>query len=343
MTGIVSADQLQGHGALLPVGVFLLAGAAVFVVASRLARHADAVADATGVGRFWIGSILLAASTSLPELVTDIDAALADAIDIGIGDLFGSTLANTLLLALLDLGYRRRRLLHAVSTDHALVGSLAIVLTGTASAAIASGSWGSVGHVGIDTIAIVVLYLVGMRTVYYSSRPTAPPEQLRLGDTGRTILRRSLAGFAIAGLGLFILAPVVVASAHAIAIETGQSDTFVGTLLVGATTSLPEIAASVAAVRIGALDLAVGNILGSNAFNMCVLLGMDIAYFRGPVLQYAAADNLVAAQFAIVAVSLSTVSIMARGTGSRAGLRIESLLIVTAYVAAAWLLSAAGK
>lgn len=129
---------LTGRGILLPLGAFLIGSIAVFAVASRLARHADAIADATGLGRLWIGALLLAASTSLPELVTDVNATLLGEIDIGVGDLMGSTLANMLILALLDIAYYRRRILRQVATEHVLVGTLAIGLTAAAGAAIAT-------------------------------------------------------------------------------------------------------------------------------------------------------------------------------------------------------------
>lgn len=330
---------LTGRSVLLPLGAFLLLGAAVFMISSRFARQADAIADATGLGRVWIGTVLLAASTSLPELTTGVNAALLDAIDIGIGDLLGATLANMLMLAALDLAYSRRRILDHVSHDHALVGTLAIVLTMIAGAAITASGWGRIGHVGIETLLIVSIYLLGMRAVYGNVHHTAPPQQLEIGDTSRTLLRRSLVGFALAALGLVITAPLLVLSAEAVAIEGGLTETFVGTLLVGFTTTFPEIAATLAAVRIGALDLAVGNVLGSNAFNMCVLLGMDLAYTRGPLLAHASHEHVLSAQLAVLVIGLGLLGILAR-RGQRLGpIRIESLLIVLTYGGAVWLLS----
>jgi cation:H+ antiporter len=75
-------------------------------------------------------------------------------------DLFGSTLANMVLLALLDLVYQRRNVLDTVSPDHALVGTVAILVTTIAAAAIASGGWGHIGHVGVETVIIVAVYLL---------------------------------------------------------------------------------------------------------------------------------------------------------------------------------------
>lgn len=330
---------LGGRGPHVPLAAFIGVGVAVFIVASRLARHADAIADATGLGRLWVGSVLLAASTSLPELTTDVNAAILDTVDIGVGDLMGSTLANMLLLALLDLAYRRRRILDNASSTHALVATLAIVLTAMAGAAIVSGGWGRIGHVGIESLLIVTIYLVGMRSVYANMTQTSPPDQLELGETSGTVLRRGLFGFGVAAVGLLVTAPLLVLSAESFASEAGLSESFVGTLLVGFTTSFPEIAACIAAVRLGALDLAVGNVFGSNAFNMTILLVMDIAYTKGPVLAAASEDHARTALFAAISVGFGLMAILARRGTRLLSLRVESVAIVLSYLGAVWVLA----
>lgn len=324
---------LTGRGLAVAAVAFALVGAVVFLVASRLARHADAIADATGLGRVWIGSLLLAASTSLPELITGINAAVLGAVDIGVGDLFGASLSNVVMLAVLDLTHARRRILHHVALDHTLVAALAIVLVTMATVAISVGGFVPIGPVGLDTLLIVALYAFGMHAVYRSIG-VAPsvPEQLVLGDTSRTVLRDGLQGFALGALGLVVAAPALVISAQAVAIEAGQSQTMVGTILVGLTTSFPEIAATIAAVRMGALDLAVGNIFGSSAFNMCILFAMDLAYVGGPVLGAASSAHVQTGLFAVLALALGTMGILARAQRRVAVVRIESLGIVAAYV-----------
>jgi cation:H+ antiporter len=341
MSGIEDAllQVLTGRGLAVPAVAFALVGAIVFLVASRLANHADAIASATGLGRVWIGSLLLAASTSLPELLTDVNAAALGAVDIGVGDLFGSTLSNMLMLAVLDIAYARRRILHQVALDHTLVAALAIVLTTIATAAVSLGGFVSLGIVGLDTALILGLYLFGMHAVYRSSGIVRfPTEQLALGDSNRTLLRGGLQGFALGALGLLIAAPALVIAAQAVAIEAGQSQTMVGTILVGFTTSFPEIAATVAAMRMGALDLAVGNIFGSNAFNMGILFAMDLAYVGGPVLGAASSAHVQTGLFAVLALALGTLGILARAQRRVAVVRIESLGIVAAYVTVVFLL-----
>jgi cation:H+ antiporter len=170
--------------------------------------------------------------------------------------------------------------------------------------------------------------------------PTAPPDQLTLGESSRTLLRQGLGGFALAGAGLLLTAPLLVMSADAIAVEGGLTETFVGTLLVGITTSFPEMAATYAAVRLGALDLAVSNIFGSCAFNMCILLAMDVAYRPGPVLAAASHDHLLSALFAVLVVALGMLGTLARRGQHLGPVRIASVLVVLAYAGAMGLLAA---
>jgi len=150
-------EMLTGRGPLVPLLTLAFAGALVFMIAARLARHADAIAHATRLGGLWIGSVLLAAATSLPEILTDANAVLLDAPDIGVGDLFGSTLANLLILAALDLGFAGRRILHSVSAEHARLGTLGILLTVMAGLAIVTERKATrprrVGRISISTSA----------------------------------------------------------------------------------------------------------------------------------------------------------------------------------------------
>ena len=336
---VLPLELLTGRGPLIPLLGLALAGALVYLLASRLARDADTIAEQTGLGGLWIGSMLLAASTSLPEMLTDVNAALLDVPDIGVGDLFGSTLANMLILAVLDLIFARRRILHAVATEHAILGLLAILLTVMAGIAILVGGWGSIGHVGIETVAIGVVYIGGMRLLY--REVAAGPRSDTLAEPrarGGARTWRAATGFGLGALGLAATTPFLVLSADAFARESGLTATFVGTLLVGLATSFPEMAATVSAVRLGALDLAVGNIFGSNAFNMVVFLVMDLFYLRGPVLGVASRDHLLTVLIAVTCLVLGIMAILSRAQRRSGPVLLESALIVAAYLAGAWLL-----
>lgn len=334
---------LTGHGPLPPLAAIVVLGALVYAVATRLARAADTIADTTGLGRAWIGVILLAASTSVPEIATDVNAAVLRVPDIGVGDLMGSTLANMLILALLDLVYARRRLLQSVAINHAVVGLLAIALTMIAGIAIAVGGLGRIGPVGVESLLILGVYLAGMRIFYRltqsASEGLIPDDPER--DTGdrRARLGSAARAFGLSALALLAIAPLLVISAEAFSTESGMSQSFVGTLLVGLTTSFPELAATIAAVRLGAVDLAVGNIFGSNAFNMCVVIFMDVASPDGPVLAAVSADHVATAQLATLAMAFGVLGIMSRLDQRSAVTRFGSVLVVASYAAGVWLLA----
>lgn len=332
-------ELLTGRGPLIPLLALVIAGALVFALASRLARDADAIAEATGLGGLWIGSVLLAGATSLPEVLTAVDAALLGVPDIGVGDLLGATLVNTVTLALLDLVFARRRVLHSVASGQVRLAILGILLVAMAGLAIVTGGWGSIGHVGVETVAIAAVYIGVMRSVYRSAThgPSAAPA-VETDGRDRGARRRSLVGFAVAAAGLVIVTPLLVVSAEAFSRESGVTQTFVGTFLVGLTTTIPEMAVTVSAVRLGALDLAVGNLFGSNAFNITILLVMDLVHVQGPVLAVVSRDHLLTVLMAVTCLSLGVTAILARDERRPPGFRVESLLIVAAYVAAAWTL-----
>lgn len=147
--------------------LLFLASAAVIVAAGTvLSRQADAIAERTGIGRVWVGSILLAGATSLPELATDVFAVRLDAADLAAGDLFGSSMANMLILAVIELIAPRRKVFRTVTLDHALAACLALVLTATALVLVVlhpARAWG--GVVPPSTL-LVAMYGLGTRAIH---------------------------------------------------------------------------------------------------------------------------------------------------------------------------------
>jgi len=158
-------------------------------------------------------------------------------------------------------------------------------------------------------------------------------------DTGRS-LQRTVIGFLGAALTIVAAAPVFAWSAKGIAEITGLGTTFVGTWLVGFSTSLPELVSSIAAVRMGAFDLAVGNLFGSNALNMAIFVALDVAQ-PGPAI-FAALDvsHVLSALIAVILMGLGLAAIVYRAERRYAMLEPSSLLMLVTYVVGVWLLYA---
>lgn len=272
---------------------FLLCAAVIILAGSFLTKYADALADLTGFGRLLVGSILLAGTTSLPELTVDISAVRLGLPDMAVGDLMGSSLFNLMILAVIDLLHHSRgRLLSRASAAHALSATVSIGLTALAAAGILLGqrphSFTVFGVDGIS-LAILVVYVLGLRLVFYDQRVSAARTDSSSQDVlmpagPHTTLVRALTGFAVAAAAILIAGPFMAEAAGTLAELSGLGGTFVGTTLVALSTSLPELVASLTAVRMGAFDLAVGNVFGSNAFNMVLLIPLDVVYREGSLL-----------------------------------------------------------
>jgi len=262
---------------------FLALAAVVAGAGTVLARAADAIAESTGLGRLLVGSVLLAAATSLPELTVDIAAVREGHADLAAGDLLGSSLMNLLILAGIDLARRNgRRMLSREAASHALSATLAIALTGLAGAAIlTAGKLPSVVVLGIGgwSWAILIAYLLGARMLFIDQRISARLAAETAADQPAAgPLWKPAVLFTAAAAVLVAIGPRLATTAAELAERSGLGGTFVGTTLVALTTSLPELVASLAAVRLGAVDLAIGNTFGSNAFNMILFVPLDAVY-----------------------------------------------------------------
>lgn len=324
--------------------VFIASGTVVVLAGTALARAADAIASHTGVGRLWIGSVLLAAATSLPELTTDVAAVRIGAPDLAAGDLFGSSMANMLILALIGILPPRGELFRRATVDHALTACLALALTALAALFVMIRPEYAVLGVGPGSWLIVIVFVAGMRVVFRLSarHPAGPVVGATRADlpAGRLTLTGAAVRFAIASALILAAAPAFAGAAQRIAELSGLGSTFVGTWLVGISTSLPEVVSSIAAVRIGAFDLAVGNLFGSNAFNMCVFFAMDLAHPGGPVFSVLDPAHVVSALFAMLLMALGLAAIVYRAERRFALLEPGSALMFLVYVFGLWTLYA---
>jgi cation:H+ antiporter len=263
---------------------FIICVIIVVAASSLLSRYADVIAEKTGLGRAWVGAILLAGVTSLPELVSGITAVtVLHAPNLAIGGIVGSNLFNLALIAVMDVAYQPGSILSRAQDGHILSGGLGILLLGLAASAPLWGSLlssASILGVSFTSLAIFGVYLVGARllSTFQSKRAAEVLEQeAEVLHYDRISRRRAYLIFG--GAALVVVATGVWLSSltDQIAAETGLGRSFVGALFLGVSTSLPEITASLAAVRIGAIDLAIGNVLGSNLFNVTLLAVYDVA------------------------------------------------------------------
>jgi cation:H+ antiporter len=319
---------------------FLGCSILIVLAAIKLAEYGDVIALRTRLGGLFIGTLLLAAATSLPELLTTVSALGQGAPNLAAGGIFGSCMFNMFMLAVLDLFHWQQRILRRVATKHALTAGLAMLLTGMAVFFMLADIDLQVGWVGLDSLCIVGAYVVGVRLIQRSGHAPAPVEEA--SEDGAPSLLRAGVGFVLATAVLVVVSPWLVQSSVAIADVTGLGTGFVGTALLAVVTSLPELVTTLAAARLGAYDLAVGNLFGSNMFNMFILGLTDVFFTQGRFLAAIHPAFALAGLLALLLTGLGLIGNLARLERRLLLVEIDALLLILVYSAGLWLLYSRG-
>jgi len=300
----------------------------LFAGGEFLVRGAVALARGAGLSPLLIGMTIVAAATSSPELVVSFDAALAGQPDIAVGNVVGSNIANALLI----LG--AAALISPITVDRLEIRRDAFVTVLATVALVLVALDGAVSRLE-GALFLVALGAYGATSYWLDSRRGSPAAALHEEESEQLAalprdLPRALLALAL-GLGaLLIGAQLLLIGSTGLARSWGVPEAIIGLTVVAVGTSLPELATSLAAAVRGQADIAVGNVLGSNLFNILGILGVVSVVRPVSVASgIAGFDSLVA----LGAVLVVVVALLARGTISRpagAGL-------VTLYVSyAAW-------
>ncbi|MCR4303796.1 MAG: sodium:calcium antiporter [Gallionella sp.] len=309
-----------------------------------LSRYGDIIAEKSGISASWVGLILLSTATSLPELVTGISAVtFANAPDIAVGDVLGSTVFNLAILVMLDALYKRETLYSRAAQGHILSASLGAILIAFAGFSLLldhAGMSPAFGHVGLYSPFILLVYLVAMRAVYsYERRTVSEFVEASAERYPGITLRSALKGYVWAAMAVVLAGSWLPFIAKDISGLMGWGQGFVGTLLVAAVTSAPEAAVTISALRLGALDMAIANLLGSNLFDIIILAIDDLFYIKGPLLAHVDASHALTAFTAVMMSALVIVGLVFRPQGRAVlGLTWISLGLFLLYIINTWIL-----
>ena len=283
----------------------------------RLSRYGDIIAEKSGMSRGWVGLILLATVTSLPELVTGLSAVtVANSPDIAVGDIMGSCVFNLLIIVALDFLYRKESIYTRAHQGNVLSAGYGVALIGFAGFNLLlyrGGTFPAIGHVGLYTPVILLLYLLAMRSLYrYEQAQVSAYVEERAERYPDTSLAQAVQGYVMAALAVVAAGIWLPFVARDLAAIMAWEQSFVGTLLVAAITSAPEVVVTVAALRMGQVDLAIGNLFGSNLFNIALLAIDDLAYLPGPLFADVSISHAASAFSAMMMSGLAVVGLVLR-------------------------------
>ena len=324
----------MGDDLAIALVVFIATAAAVIFFGTKLALYGDALASLTGWGRLFVGSLLVALATSLPELSTNISAVRLDPPnpELAVGNVLGANMVNMFTLSMVALAFGGKRFLERVSPQQGYLILVAALLT---SAAVIFGAvrmeveaW----QIGLSSVVLLVLFVLGMRLVYV----TRPHEEDggEENDPGMT-LRRACLMFAMVSAGVVVAGIFLAWSTDQIAEITGVASSTLGILAVSIVTTMPEASATVAAARMGAADLGVAGLFGSCAFNVTILSYADIFYRDGILGNQTEPAHFVAGGVAVGLILAGLLLILGRNRIKRMVAASALALMALVYVAGA--------
>ncbi|MCX7878604.1 MAG: sodium:calcium antiporter [Ignavibacteria bacterium] len=312
---------------------FLICAAVILFAGKKLSYYGDAIAKLTGLGRAWIGLVFMAAVTSLPELMVGISSsALIQSADLAAGDIFGSCAFNLGILALMDAFIKNRRpIFTEASQSHILSAALGIILVSMAGVGLfLPFDVYITPSIGLTSILFIIIYFFSIRVIYLHEKKSAGRDEKNKSSYSFT-LKKAITMYVVFAVVIISAALTIPYFAEEVAYQSGLGNTFVGTLFLAASTSLPEVAVSLSAVRMGSVDLSVGNLLGSNIFNILILAIDDIFYTKGHLLKDASESNLISVICVVIMSAIAITGLTYRLESKRFLLALDAFLIFIVY------------
>lgn len=324
-------------------GIFAASALVVATAGVRMTALADRLADRTGLGEALIGGLLLGMATSLSGTVVSVTSALEGLPSLAFSNGVGGIAAQTAFLAVADLTYRRANLEHASADAASLFQAALLVLLMSVPLIAFVTPPVTVLAVHPASLLLVAIYIAGVRTMRTVRetpmwRPTMTRETRReLPDEAVASRRDNLVlglEFAAVAAAIGVAGWAIAESGARLSVSLGISETAVGALMTAVVTSLPELVTTLAAVRRGAAQLAVGGILGGNCFDMLFLSLSDAGYRGGSLYHAIGPGDLFWLTVGLAMTAVLLIGLIVRERRGIGGIGFESAAILAIYAGA---------
>jgi cation:H+ antiporter len=313
---------------------FLICSIIILFAGKKLTYYGDLLSEYLGLDKGWIGLILMATVTSLPEVIVGVSSVVyVNSADLAVGNVIGSCACNLALLSIIDFYLPKNRPIFSIATQsHILSASLGTILISLAGLGIfLKKEWTILPELGLISVSFMVVYLISVKIVYDYNK-----KQLTLMEENKTYqhtipLRKIVMNYVFFAIIIVIAAVFLPDFADQIAERARLGRTFVGTLFLAVSTNLPEIAVSIAAVKSGTVDMAIGNLLGSNIFNIFILFIEDVFYTQGPLLLDTSLNHIISVFFCVIMGCIVIISLMFRSNQKKFFIGWDTFFILILY------------
>ncbi|MDT9598929.1 sodium:calcium antiporter [Sphingosinicella rhizophila] len=326
--------------------VFLAGAVATWLGGWRLAHYVDAVTTRTGAGQALMGMLLLGGVSSLPEVAAVSTAASIGNAPLAVNNLLGTASINILILAVADIVYGREALtVRAARPATLMQGVLAMLLASVVAMVATAGDipiFGfGLGSASLAAGAVAALWISSGFEHRHTWEVVGGQDNAEDGDREgdpRPLWLLILLIMLCAAL-ILVAGFVLSSSADALAEKTGISAGMIGFILVGLATSLPEISSTIAAVKLRRYQMAIGDIFGTNIFNIMLIFLADLIYPGAPVLGQAGTFEAIGAILTVMMTGMVVVGLLERKDKAILRMGYDSVASLATFAIGLWLLS----
>lgn len=343
---------------------FIFFAGAIVWSGTRLSEYGGALGERTKIGSGMAGLIFLAAITSLPELVVSLTSVLKETLsvtpdmtpavqalhfqagaDLAIGNMLGSNVFNLMIIVVLDALYRKGSFIGKLRYPHTqptVSGLIMLAVFGAAYAfAKISPAVVPLFACGALSLLLPVSYLFLILREQKGESPEeeeeANPNLVQM-PAPRFYGQVSLLSLVIVGSGICLS---ILGGRMALPAEQGGfglEESFIGSIFLAISTSLPELVVGISAVRLGFIDMAAANVLGSNMFNLLIVFVCDVAMRQGSLLRFASPSHLITTAMIVILTALVLISLRLKPRRTLAGISVISWLMLVVYLVGNYIL-----
>ncbi|WP_319203023.1 hypothetical protein [uncultured Ilyobacter sp.] len=324
---------------MINIFVFFVLAYIIIMAGKKLSICGDKIGEEMGLEKSWVGIIMLASITSLPELITSASSTLMGNPDMAVSNIFGSNLFNIFIIFILDVFFIKNSFSSSVSMKNYLSAFFSILLTVIFLLGFVFGEI-TIFKINLISIILFVLYFVSIKLIYEFEHnyDFNDPEEINPEDSIVMNMNQAKKGFMVSGLTVITIGIALTYVADRIAntpifgISLGES--FVGVILLALATSLPELTVSIQAIRMGSFNMAAGNILGSNIFNITIVFIADLLYRKGSIFQSLTEFHIISSVMSLVLLLVFMIGALFR----KKKIKIDSWIIGVVYILAMYVL-----
>lgn len=294
---------------------YIVLAVTVVIFSIKASDYVELIDKKTNISGAFLGGVMLAAITSLPELFTSISAVLMfNNSELVLGNILGSNIFNLFTLAVVIVFFMKGFINGAIGNNHLKTSLFTLVVNIILFFPIFFGENIDVFNISIVSILIMILYFLSLKFLAGDQVETTEEEKK---DDSNLTLKQIIVRFILASIGLVIASILITYVTDIISVKLNLAASLSGALFLGIATSLPEVTSVIALAKKFQFNLAVGTIIGSNMFNLFIISITDILYIGNSVYFTTLPQTKILLLFTTISTIIASIILVAKNAKAK--------------------------